>query len=824
MHSQDDYLGDFAVVMTEKGVVAITDPSQIAIFNFLGGGSKRPSEISESLGITSSSLHFVLDKMTDSGIIVRSKPDESKKEVQYSRLAQKIVGSVRTDPKTFENEKSFSTRIEDYTGLSAISCMLERYASEIGLDLDKVRMNYAERLAAHFSDEIGQSSLEDAIQEVKRCFMANTGVKVSVFSLNPISLVLEGPADISFRSDMLAALIRHMIENATETSLRVSSLEDFSNESAARFKVTFERCEPEEQPYLNTSLPQLSDPAKFYVAEIDGRATLLMSDIQNRIVDCIYERPLCVADIMDATDMPRSTVSTNLLSMVEDGVASAFYSESGAVYYGLNCSLLMKRVRKVSRNSSAINEAIENASGDGCFLPGFMLYAISYLNELGFDTDFLMVVLGARYMRAVGQEGSKNFDSCFERMSDIAKMVGLKLDVTSIYPLTIGISKEADAIGASYAMTFVKGMAHQGLEIASSGIFVRMSESTPEGVKVSFKEMYPTLSTRPTDAYMPDDQAPLKKKSSSLRDALRIRSARSGGKPVRTVRYITGIAVAAFVAVVMILAMSGNGGNVADTQYSDITVDSSDIVLLDADGNVLSLPLSVESGKPVTFSVKCDYIVGTVSKGVATPLSSQYTVGDGMNSDGSYTITLTSDLNLTALKIFDADLSGASYKIYDYGSSVTEKYACTHTGYSPDEYSSLAGNMWISQWAWILVEVDDGRYLDFNDGANVYLTETAVLAWNDMPAVAAMPDDAVPVLFSDNMSVEIGGHYIDSEVYVPKDQKIKARFLSTDGSVTIELTSTDTQTPINLPLDNDRCFTFSVNQTSRLSYIESGIF
>ena len=97
MGSQDEYLRNFVVLLTEKGVVPLTDPMQIAVYNELCSGSKRPSDISAALGIPSSSLHFVLDKMTDSGVIIKAKPDPDKKSVYYSNLALKIAGSFTPD-------------------------------------------------------------------------------------------------------------------------------------------------------------------------------------------------------------------------------------------------------------------------------------------------------------------------------------------------------------------------------------------------------------------------------------------------------------------------------------------------------------------------------------------------------------------------------------------------------------------------------------------------------------------------------------------------------------------------------------------------------
>ena len=81
MSGQDEYLRNFTLLLTEKGVVPLTDPLQIAVYNQLCTGNKRPSDLTSSLDLPSSSLHFAIDKMLDTGVIVRLKPDPSKKTV-----------------------------------------------------------------------------------------------------------------------------------------------------------------------------------------------------------------------------------------------------------------------------------------------------------------------------------------------------------------------------------------------------------------------------------------------------------------------------------------------------------------------------------------------------------------------------------------------------------------------------------------------------------------------------------------------------------------------------------------------------------------------
>ncbi len=813
MRSQDDYLRDFAVLMTEKGVVAMSDPQQIAVYDILCGGKKRPSDIAEALGLPSSSLHFVLDKMVDAGIIVRSKPDPAKKEVYYSILALRIAGSSKPSPEAVaESREVFSSPDARYTGLSSVANMLDSYLAEIGLEHGQLRARYAKDLAAANKDAVGTGPIDSVMQSIKERFCAITGFRLSVFSLNPPTMVFEGDASMKGKMDMLSLFVKYMMENATGKTLSVASSEDFSNEESVRIKVVYERSEPEPEPYVNTSLPQMAEPEKFMVVEIDGGVALLMNDIQTQLVEAIYERPLCVTDVVNIVNMPRSTVTTNLLRMVEEGVASVFYSESGALYYGLSCSILMKRTRRVSKDPTPTRNAVKAASRDGGFVEGYMLYLLSSLHELGFDTDYMMVVLGARYMRAVGQDGPKNFDSYFGKMSDISRVFGLSLSVVSVYPLTIGIAKEGDEPLVP-AMTFVKGMAHQGLEMASSGIFVRVSEETPEDMKVSFKEIYPSLSMTPAAGSEAEaaaaDAAPAKKKrTSSVRDALRNRSAKSDGRPLRTVRYITGIAMVVFAAMIVVLAMSGDGNdNLASGETYKITAESG-ISLYDADGSLMSSPYIVKADQPVTFTIGCDGVAGVVVDGVAQPMTSLYA-----DVNGAFTVSLSGDIDILVLKQIDVDADGLTVSFYDFGEKVNAKYANEFDGYVPAD-----GTVWASGYAWLLYEAVDGSYVSFGDDEAVYMDRVCVQAWSgETPEAEKVPADCIDVTMSlvsgdvkADAAFEYEGRYISGDVKVAKNAAVALKFISTDGPVIITLIQDGRETQLNL--SQDRTVVFSAYQ------------
>ena len=76
--------------------------------------------------------------------------------------------------------------------MSSVANMLDSYTSEIGLDMDRMRANYASDLADAVRDRIGKCGMEDAIVRIMKEFSDITGFKFSVFALNPLTLVFEG--------------------------------------------------------------------------------------------------------------------------------------------------------------------------------------------------------------------------------------------------------------------------------------------------------------------------------------------------------------------------------------------------------------------------------------------------------------------------------------------------------------------------------------------------------------------------------------------------------------------------------------------------------
>ena len=794
MGSQDEYLRDFVVVMTERGVVPITDPLQIAVYNELCTGSKRPSDIAASLGIASSSLHFVLDKMVDAGVIFKSKPEQGKKSVYYSTLAHKVFGSVTpTDASKVMAESTFSDPARYYGGLSSVAEMFDRYTSEVGLDLGRLRADYAEGLADEMCRDMPVRSMEESLHQIKEAFARVTGFRFSVFALTPLTLVFEGDRVMSGKMDMLTRLVSRCLEKAAGRTYAVTSIEDFSGDDTCRYKVVYDRTERQPEPYMNTSLPQSQHVDPFMMVDLDGSVGLITSEVQIQIVDAVYERPLCVTDIVNKVAAPRSTVTSNILRMVEEGVISVFYAESGSAYYGLSCSILMKRSRGMSRDSAELRSVLRSAaSKEGSFMEGYLLYTLSVLKGLGFDTDYMMVVLGAKYMRTAGREGPHNFDVYFGKMSDISRTIGLSLNVVSVYPLTIGITSDNPESEMSPAMTFVKGMAHQGLEMASNGIFVRNSEDTEAQRKVSFKEIYPALSMTPAEGMKVEglaEEVPSKKKrTSSVKTALLNRSAKEGGKPTRTVRYITGMTMAVLLTAVLIFGLSGVDNSANSDVYAVSSVDAPGLEIYDIyTGEPMDLPLNVEGGQTIAFtaSVADGDVFGMVTQGKAYPLESD---------NGVYRVTVDANVSFQVVRSLElpAESEGLSVSVYNFDSQVSEKYAYGFSGYiDVTQYEDETGGLWIGSTGVVCIESSDGEYIS-DGGDDGILWERYVTGESDLSDIESdRIGGYTTVHLSDDY--ELGEMYLTGDVKVSGTNSLRLQFTTTNGPVEITVNGERTE-------------------------------
>jgi hypothetical protein len=326
------------------------------------------------------------------------------------------------------------------------------------------------------------------------------------------------------------------------------------------------------------------------------------------------------------------------------------------------------------------------------------------------------------------------------------------------------------------AMTFVKGMAHQGLEMASDGIFVRNMEGSEESKKISFKEIYPALSMTPVEGIRVENLAPAansKKRTSSVKTALFNRNAKEGGKPARTARYITGIAILALVSALLVFSMAGDSGSVADTYTVDIDDGCTGLVFYDDAGSVIAAPGEVSVNSTLRFVLASgDMDIGYVTGGTARLL----TPGD----DGIYSVTVSHDLKLEPLFPI-ASIDGAQITVYNFASPVADRHAVGYQGYMTlSEYEDASGGLFVGSNAVLRVTADEGKYLSIPSAkSDAVLWKTITTSDPSLEGVEArdMPSSGfIDITF--NGDYYIDGQYVSGTVQVITGKTLNVVFAS----------------------------------------------
>ena len=357
--------------------------------------------------------------------------------------------------------------------------------------------------------------------------------------------------------------------------------------------------------------------------------------------------------------------------------------------------------------------------------------------------------------------------------------------------------------------------------MGSSGIFVRSSEDTPENRNISFKEIYPALSMTPVEGIRVEElaaSAPAKKKrTSSVKTALKNRSAKENGKPARTVRYITGVVMLVFVAATLLI-FAGGDDNSADgdtfTVYGDAAF--SDFTLVDDEGTELQIPLSVDANTQVSFTIVSNSTIGigTVSNGIATAIQP--------DENGKYTITVSSDIELQTLyPVSLPEIGNYTAYIYSFDNKVSEKYAYNFAGYiDAVTYAEVSGGLWVNSHGAVKIQTDDGYYIsETEDKTDSVFIQKIVSLDPEVPEihVREIKSNFITIDFAGDYVID--GKYVSGELKVGMWKQITGMFTSTDGPVTI--TSTDASGDVrNITLTEGKFRFYTGNEDLRITFTQ----
>lgn len=759
MASQDEYLRNFIVVETEHDLIVVSDPMQITIFNTIGDTPIRPNDLASVLDIPSSSLHFSLEKMMESGILKRFKSDEDKKSVYYATNGRIVVKTESNNIPYSEIEKIYKSIGFSDLNIEAFARILALYAFEIGIDLKPLLRGYATDYARYTSRQLPKGKLEDVIFDIRKKFSeVCPGTSFSTFGLTPLTLIFTGDSDHKKYIEAYSILVCTWISICTGKGYSIESIEPISGDNS-RIKVVFQRTPDNPTDKLqSTEIEPMKIPAMAIVT--GGIIGIITSEVQISILRALAERPLCITDIINQTKTPRSTAVSNILRMLEDGVLNAYTNEAGVAYYGLNCQVILDRTDLTHMNPEHLLETMQRIDEKYKFVGGLGVAITDIFESFGLDTTGLSTHSGARYARSHSSELT-NFNSQLEISTKMAAGMGVKLTLENTCPLTYSITP-LDNETIKFRAGFLIGFIHQCLMNNSDSLYSRTISKNGNSYKVTFREVYPALKPSNPDYSDLSNKEPVSttKRSSSLEMALRKRSTKAKNKNESSnIARILSVAL----LLVCVAAISAFIITPTTTMYEVDATNLQGYGVTDEQGNPIESNFTMAEGEKINIYCSKDITIGYVSDGIAVPLLSKF--------EGEFTITAYQNFTLAPVYCIEMpNLEDANIKIYNFSGEkvyADDIQALLFENYIDfDKYPTSKNYLWVTDNLIVLVESLNGSLIKpITDGEAAM--KVAVFEKDEITYIEIISDKNYTCV-NDNMDMENdnrwcrGGLYYDS--------------------------------------------------------------
>ena len=740
MATQDEYLRNFVVIKTEHDLIVVSDPMQIAIFNTIGDKAIRPNDLASILNIPSSSLHFSLEKMMESGILRRSKSDEDKKSVYYSTNGKILVGTKAVNAPQSAIDSIYKSIPTDNLSPESLTRVMSLYAYEIGTDMMPLMRCYAEDYARYTSDNLPKGNLEDVILDIRKKFAETCkGVNFSTFGFSPLTLVFTCDGHQGHYIDTYSLIVSVWIGICTGKAYAVNQIEPISGDNS-RIKVTFQRV-VDDVLDKNPETEIIPMKIEAMVIVLNGTVGIITSEVQIAVLRTLSERPLCISEIIAQTDIPRSTAVSNILRMLEDGVLNAYTNEAGVAYYGLNCQIILDRTKLDHAESEHVATMIKKLDEKYKFAGGLGMAIVDIFEAYGLDSTGLSTHCGSRFARAHSDELT-DFMSQMDISTKMATSMGMQLKMENTCPLTYSITSIQNE-PAKFRAGFIIGFIHQCLIKNSNSMYSRTISKVGNTYKVVFREVYPAL--KPSCPDFSDlntsdvviDSA--QKRSSSLNMALRKRSSKSKKSDSNIARVLT--------FTLMLIALVAMGGLISSPTTTVYDVDATGLEgydATDAEGNPIKSNYRIVKGD--SFEILCsdDIILGSIVKGIAKPLKSV--------EDGRFIVSPESDMVIMPITAMAVPyMVGATFMFYNFDKEVyvTEIQALMFENYIQLNPMTNEHYIWVCENALVMIECDNGYLVKIADSNHA--SKKMTFNVNEIDLIDVVSEDGYD-LINDNIS------------------------------------------------------------------------
>ncbi len=309
------------------------------------------------MGISSSTLHFTLDKMVEKDIIVRCRTDPKKKTVIYSACSDTVF--IGYDP--YEN-------LPDVEAGSSLGFLMKVYLKSIGIDARMLEKWYSEAVSESMTRFLSHCNLEEAIFIAKRLITKATGYRISVFSVNPLTVIIDGDDSLKGFLDMILNAFSSIVYRLSGTNLSAEPVEERSEGGMTRFTTVFG---PSNISVTCRSIRKNTEMQRFAIVERNGWTKVLTSDTQIELLRFISGCPSNMQQIQSCFDMPRSTLAYNIGKMIEEGLLE-FHMEENESYYFTDYNIFL-----TTSGSPKVYSGIDFLDEGRGFMDGYLRYVAS---------------------------------------------------------------------------------------------------------------------------------------------------------------------------------------------------------------------------------------------------------------------------------------------------------------------------------------------------------------------------------------------------------------------------------------------------------------
>ncbi len=557
----------FKIQLTRSGIEVVTDPVHLRICDLLKGtGGMRPSDLSSEVGVASSSLHFVLDKLIDCGVVSRHKPDPDRKSVVYRMSSTTVLErrnpprAAATDPYPVPDEGAFSW-----------GDLLMTYLDDLGIESSYFQDRYAEFLSERHGDTGRAFKLEDAVFESKKTVSKLTGYGINVFSLNPLTIIIDGDGSLPRNVGLVASFFSKLVRRMSSSYGAVASISDIGDGVRHRYKATLSNIQGPEDTTPSVGTEDGPASSKFAIVGKDGRSATVTNDLQIDILKTLHDGPCGITEIMRRTSSPRSTVTSNLTKLSESGIVIPVHADSDLASYAIALPVTLMKTGPASFED---RHHREDERIGASFMDGFFEFAMDELSSLGFDSDMLSEQIG-RHHAERSRDPEKTLASLASAAGASVKKDGGRI-VLALEPGPKGST--------------VIGAARQTVDPVDGGVVDR----GPPGCEIMVRKF--------------------------REGTCRQESFRKSGQHARHGSNGKGLIVSLAVLVLLLAFLAANPAHdVSYNVYADVSDEN--LTFFDEDGDEMRFPIVVKAGDAVRFSVSDEGCTLFILDGATTSTS-----------------------------------------------------------------------------------------------------------------------------------------------------------------------------------------------------------